>query len=264
MAALGLTSILLGCTVTSDRPIATLEKVREKWQPGQEGVVRAHGVGLTRLPFTTFTLSASESWGVGAYGTPAFIDAGRFEVPARKGQKLRFEFNNDGVACQAPDDFYALLADATRATLGRLRTDRVPAGTVRIYLLRDGPFFAKRVYALRGGRRIDVSLYYACDSTEPGVATFHALATTLHELTHLMLRLQAAPRTRSTDEFLADYAPACLYEALGALQRGPALITKFPAAAFYAASIYHAGDIETPNVVWSCRAWVESLNQVRG
>jgi hypothetical protein len=139
----------------------------------------------------------------------------------------------------------------------------VPHGTVDLYFMRRGPFFAKQVYALRPGRSIELSLYQACDSTDAARAAKDALDTVdmaMHELTHLIDALYLRQENRADDrEHFADEAPSCVYEELAKLQGGDELAQRYPAHRNYEESGYYKNDSPAFDMHELCGNWASSI-----
>lgn len=127
-------------------------------------------------------------------------------------------------------------------------------------LTRDGPFDANQIYALHLARQVDLRLYFPCEDGVEDVATFSALLTSLHELTHFIFRLHSGfSRRTEQEEIVADDAPACVYESLGTSTTAQALRRKFSPDVYYAQSVYYGDKKPSPPTDLACASWKQTI-----
>jgi hypothetical protein len=249
-----------GCVYSTHRPLHTLNAKLLDWANQQYNDATGHAVDLTRFPGATLSFSANETLGVGKYGRVNLLTAHEFKIPSNRGHFLTVMFLTDGSRCRIDKSAYETISSATQKVFSGLSKKLVPSGFLRIVMTRDGPFDANQFYALHLARQVDLRLYFPCEDGVEEVATYSALLTSLHELTHFIYRLHSGPfRRTEQEEIVADDAPACVYEALGGSTSAQRLRVEFSPEVYYAQSLYYGDKQPGPPTGEACATWKKTI-----
>jgi hypothetical protein len=256
------TLLSVGCTIHVNEVQPKLDRILKDGNEFQYTLVHGNGVHLVKLPGATISLNASETLGNGDYGPENYRKTAHFDVDGHEGPLLHFTFFTDADICVISPVTYQLFAAGVRGAFASIDERYIPRGRVDLHFVRSGPFFAKQTYALRIGRRIELSLYNPCNSATTDSASANAFLLVLnamHELTHMIDELHPLSQPNPEDvEMLADTAAACVYQSLESLPDSRSLIDLYPIGTYYQESSY-GRSVVSPSTFGLCQQWTSYI-----